>query len=415
MLRACAAAGETAPVRGAVACADIPARVAREERGRNRVLVFGRVADSDARIVGNLYGAPRRICRALGARSLAQLFQKLDVAIARPAALAPGAFPADEYRHVRAPDLTRHLPLIRYSQHDATPYLTSGIVLVRDPSSGRRHVCFARMPIVGGNRLLLNPATPRISEIVDATVGKGEALEAAVLIGAPAAVTLMACLTLPSVADKLEVAQALAGDALRYSDGRLPIPLATEYVLRGRVIPRYEREGPFGDLKGLYAYKARNPVFLVDELWRRRDPIFHSVSAGTSREHLGLVTLSARSYLERIKRERPDVLRYDVPRYAGARLAVLTVRPGFDRAALLARLWEVPIVRSFVLVDEDVSSRSGADLVWAIVERALDQERFVFGRHVVGGYQREKLAIDATAGDPRGWETRRVAVYRPGD
>ena len=402
---------QTRVVADAVTCAEIPARVAKAERGANRALLFDHVVDSQARIVGNLFGSAGRICQAFSVRNYPQLFRRLELAMENPAPIRRGSFPSEEYAVTRAPDLDRVLPSIKYSQGDATPYLTSGVVVVQYPASARRHVCIVRMAVLGGNRLVFNPGTSRIRQILDETVGRGEELDIAILIGPPVEIILMACVTMPNHEDKLEVAQSMAGEGLLFSEGPLPVPVSTEYVLKGRVTPQYQKEGPFGEVGGTYSVKERNPVCLVDELWQRVDPVFHSVSAGTSREHLELLSLGARSFLERLKREHPQILRYDLPGFGADRLAVLVVRDRFDPEILVQRLWEVPIVRGFIFVNEDVGSRSAPDLLWAMLHRASNSDRFRFSsrRHPI--YNTDKFFIDATVNDLAAWENRRVGVY----
>lgn len=404
-------AQQTGVVAEAVACTEIPARVADAERGHNRALLFSRVIDRQASVVANLFGSGRRICQALSARNYPQLFRQLERAIENPVPIKCGTLRGSDYVVTRDPDLSRLLPAIRYSQEDATPYLTSGVVVAQFPSSGRRHVCFARMAVLGENRLLINPGTPRIRQIVEETVGRGEELEISVLIGPPVELILMACTTMPGEQDKLEVAQAMAGEQLLFSDHRLPVPASTEYVLRGRVIPQFEKEGPFGEVGGVYSVKESNPVCLVDELWERRNPLYHSVSAGMSKEHLELVSLGPRSFLERLKRATPEILRYDMPAFGADRLAVLVVKDGFDPRVVVERLWQVPIIRGFVFVNMDVGSRSAADVLWAVLHRANNSDHFRFSEQRLAVYNANKFFIDATVNDPAAWENRRVDVY----
>lgn len=410
-LAACTAAGEVDEVGEGLDRTDLPQRVKDEERRRNRALAFRQVRDADAIVVGNLYGSAKRICRSLSASGYAALFTRLDSAIAQPASLLRRAGAQGDCEITRSPDLARLLPAMRYSRDDVTPYLTSGILLARDPASGAHHVCFVRMSVAGGNKLVVNPATARIRRIVQETVGRGVPLDVAILVGAPSEVVLMACVGTGEV-DKLEVAQALGGEAFGYTDDPLPVPLSTEYVMTGRIVPSFEREGPVGDQKGLYAVRERNPVCLVDTLRVRREPRFHSISGGVSREHVELVTLGPRAVLERLKRETPELLRYELPFHAGGRLAVLVVADGFRPAVLAERLWSISSVRGFVAVNRDVDARSAPDVLWAIVERAREAERFAFAKAGAPGVKAEKFLVDATEPDLDDWNHRRIEIYR---
>lgn len=392
----------------------IPAAIADEERGANRALVFERVAGIGGPVVGNFYGDARRVRAALGARDDAELFVRYDAAAAAPRALVQRPRSSADWESEAAPDLRARLPAIRHSADDATAYLMSGILLARHPDHGRHHLCFVRAAMVGGDRLVVNPATARVREIIERTVAAGRELPAALLVGAPAEVTLAACVTAPAGVDKLAIAQALAGDVLAYSDDPLPLPLATEVALVGRIVPAWEREGPVGDQKGLYSVRDRNPVFVADELRVRKDPRFHVIAGGVSAEHVELVTLGPRAVLERIRRTTPGLLDYRLPRFAGGRLGVLVVDDGFDPRRIVDTLWSISSVRGFVAVNRDVDPSLPAEVLWSIVERAGSSERFAFAGPGTAGVKPGKFLIDATEGDLADWNHRRIAVRRPG-
>lgn len=411
VLAVCEEAGEVARLDAAIDRGAIPERVRAEEFAANRALVFDHVRDAQATVVGNLFGSATRVCRALRTRDYADLFVRLDHAIAHPAPLARRAA-GNNWVVTQAPDLAQLLPAMRYSRHDATPYLTSGILVVRDPAAGVHHACFVRMSLVGGNRLRVNPATARIHRIVEQSLCRGESLPVAILVGAPPEITLLACVSVGDDVDKLAVAQAMAGARLAYSDDPLPLPLATEYVLTGNIVPLFDREGPVGDQKGLYSLRPRNPTCIVDSIRIRPEPWFHSISGGVSREHVELVSLGPRAALERIRRDTPELLRYELPFHAGGRLAVLVVAEGFQPAALAPRLWPISSVRAFVAVNRDVDALSASDLLWAIIERARDAGRFAFSPSGTVGVKPDKFLIDATDADLDDWNHRRIEIYR---
>lgn len=400
-------AGTDVPMEG------IPARIAREERGANRAVCFAAGGRACGTIVGNLFGSRARLRAALGAAGDDELFRRLDAAIAAPQPLAPRGALGEGRRFVAHPDLLAQLPALRHSAEDGTPYLTSAVLAVRDSENGRHHFCFVRMAMAGGNRLVVNPATKRMKQIVEGSLGRGEALDAAILIGPPAEVVLLACVSVPAGTDKFEVAQAFAGGGLPFAAHGIPVPAQTEVVLTGRILPAYEREGPVGDQKGLYSLRARNPVCEVDGLWTRPDALYHTVAGGVSREHIALVSLGPRAELHRIARDCPGLLRFDLPHFAGGRLAVLTVAEDFEPDRVLDRLWKISSLRGCIAVNADVDEASSAELLWSILERARlpSQFRFSEAGHPVSGAK--KFFIDAFTRQPGDWNERRIRVYEP--
>ncbi len=407
----CIETGSMKVVEDSVTCDQIPLMTAKEERSGNRALLFNNLVDYRAQVVSNLFGQQKRIFQAFAVKSLPRLFAHLDAAIAKTSSIKSASQIPGGYTVIDRPDITKILPLMTYCQEDGGPYLTSGIVLVTDPQTERSHLCVVRMAIGGKNRLICNPVTQRIRKIVDLTVGRNQPLEVAILIGAPVELMLTACMSMPDDVDELSVAATMAGAEVSVTtDGAL---FPAEFVIKGTLIPEYEPEGPFGDLKGLYSFKRKNPACVIEEVITRDKPLFHSISAGTAKEHIWLVTMGARYFLEKLKQEFPYFIRYTLPFFAGGRLAILVMREDFRRDEFVEKLWDIPIARLFVLVNRDVNLRSATDVLWAITQRAKDTEdvRFSDRKHPV--FQERKIAIDTTVSDLSLWDNRRIAVYQP--
>ena len=408
----CIDTGLLQPVLDRIHCNEIAWLTAREERGKNRALLFKNVADSPAEVAANLFGSRQRICRAMSVKSLPQLFARVDAAIEDQAEQKEGCRTPEGYTTIVRPDLADIIPLIKYSREDATPYLTAGIVLVKDPASGQFHICYVRMAFVGSNKLIFNAATPRIRRIVDSTVGKGNMLDVAILIGPPTEIILMAGMSMPKGIDKLKVAMALSrGEISLTRDQTTTYVFPSEFVFKATVIPEYASEGPFGDLKGLYSYKSRNPICLVKKVFHRKNPLFHSVSAGTSNEHFWLVTMGARYHLEKLKRTYDYFLRYAMPSFGVGRIAFLVMKENFDREEFVQHLWKTPITRTFVFVNRDVNTRSATDILWAVTQRARDVDNFMFSQKKHPVFHERKLVIDATVDNFEFWDNRRIEVY----
>ncbi len=407
--------GESVRLAGPVPLGEWPFRIAREEGEGNRALIAPATEGACASIAGNLFGSRSRLHRALGVGDEQALFDRLIGAGERPQAIAATGSLDDAHRCIERPDLLRELPAVRHSAEDAGPYLTSGILVVRNDEAGGHHFCYVRMAMAGGSRLIVNPATRRMRALVARALARDEPMDVAILVGPPAEVILSACASAPAGTDKYAIAQALADGGLAFAGPGIPVPKATELVLRGRLRPEYLREGPVGDQKGLYSLRERNPVCEVDALWSRPGACFHLIAGGVSREHIELVTLGPRLALHRVRKETPPILRCALPPFAGGRLAVLVVREDFAPEAVLDRLWAISSVRGFIAVQDDVAASSAADVLWSILERARlpDQFRFSADGHPVSGAR--KFFIDATSRNRADWNERRIRVYSPGE
>jgi UbiD family decarboxylase len=266
------------------------------------------------------------------------------------------------------------------------------------------------MAVITGNTVLFNAATPNIRRIVEGTVGQGEELEVSILIGPPVEIILLACISLQRE-DKLGTAQALAGRGLAFSVDGVPFPHQSEYVLRATVVPKYRQDGPFGDLLGLYSVKDKSPECHVSQAICRKHPHYHSVMAGTSREHAELLAMGVRFLLNRIKRKTPGIIDYQVPAFGVGRIALISVVEGFRVEDLVPELWSIPITRLIVFVNEDVDISSPSDILWAVIQRAKDADAFHFGEKQRGVFKESKLIVDASLPELTSWRNRRIRVF----
>ena len=400
--------GDLATVDEPMAYVDIPARVMAEEEADNRALLFSNIANYRGKVVFNTFGTQQRINRALGAEDTGSFFLGIDAAIAAPKPLKLQPPDTTGYQVVSEPNLLEYVPAILSSRHDSTPYITSGLVVARDPDSGRHHVCYVRMSVQESNRVLFNPRTYRIRDIAAKTVGAGKPWDIAVLIGAPTNAALPGGMSLPDEVDELEVIQALGGEEQTFLDLDLPVPTGTEMILFGRVLPdEYRPEGPFGELTGRYSTR-HNPICIIRELWQREDFIYHNILGGKSREHVLLVALKARHDLERLLARSPHVLDYQLPRFGAGQLCILTVAEDAPKQALVDELFNITLIKLFVLINEDVPAQSSNDVLWALTQRTRQRGDLHFSEADPSRGLAEIIVLDATSDDLSDWNNIRI-------
>jgi UbiD family decarboxylase len=402
--------GDVDIVTDEISCREIPGRIQAEEKAQNRVIVFENVAGYRGAVVGNVFGSRGRINRSTGATDTASFYGAIDRAIAAPQEPDFVAFDASDYVVSANPSLKDRLPQIIHSEHDATPYITSGVVLARHPETGRHHMCFVRLSVLEDNRVFFNPRTPRIKEIADKTVGRGEDLNIVVLIGAAPVITLLGGLGITDEIDEVAFAQAWGGGGLKFHDLDLPVPAATEMVLFGRVHPGDQTEGPFGDMRGLYVTNP-NPICQITEMWERKDARYHSVLGGMSHEHIGLVTLKSRHELERMKAHTPGFVDYRLPHYSAGQMGLITVTKEVSKEDLIEELRSISLTELFILLNEDTVADIPGEVLWALTQRAGAQSDYTFNAGDPAKNTARHTVIDATAEDLTDLRNVRVRVF----
>src|SRR5262249_1030755 len=165
------------------------------------------------------------------------------------------------------PDITQILPLIQYHSLDAGPYLTSGILFMKDPLSGRRNISFMRHMIKGPPKVGFNPNSIHNKAYYQKIALAGKRMEVAICIGAPTEMVVAGAQWIPDEKDEVEVACALAETRDRSELAMakcqtvdIEVPAGTEMVIEGVVSTELEPEGPFGDWTGAYARPQMKPT-----------------------------------------------------------------------------------------------------------------------------------------------------------
>jgi 2,5-furandicarboxylate decarboxylase 1 len=307
---------------------------------------------------------------------------------------------------------------------DAGPFIASGLVVTRDPDSGRRNVSFHRLQVKGARKtgiLLLPRHTYANYQKYEA---KGEPMPIAIFIGHHPLYYMAAAVTGPYGMDELEVAGSFLGEPVplvRCETIDLEVPANAEIVLEGHVLPGVrEDEGPFSEFQDYYvAGMGQNPVAEFQALTMRHDAIFKAVQNGSEVEGCVFhkIPMAATIY-RRLTSIGGFVDLKNVMILPGifAVIVQLTQRlRGEAKQVLMGALAsEYLHPKVAIAVDEDVDIFNAADILWAIATRVnpatdvtvipdvrghpMDATAAEIGVTGQPGWQRlgSKLLIDAT-------------------
>ena len=314
-----------------VAREQIPFMIKAEEQRKNRALLFRKICGHAVPIAANLYGSYRRYALAIGTDE-AGLWKKIQHAVANPIrSISTTDAPCFEVVH-NDPDITRILPLIQYHSLDAGPYITSGLLFMKDPETGRRNISFMRHMVKGPRKLAFNPKSVHNKAYYQKLALAGKRMEVAICIGAPTEMIVAGAQWIPDQQDEVDVACALA-DArgreelamARCQTVDIDVPAGTELVIEGIVSTELEPEGPFGDWTGAYARPQMKPTLTITCVSHRRDVVYETIMPADSTEQIVLTIVRFSPEIEELRSRYPEILRSAVPDYALGRLAVLAI------------------------------------------------------------------------------------------
>jgi UbiD family decarboxylase len=388
---------------------ELVAVLRKTQRGPNVALLFTAVRGTDIPVASNVLARRETLAQALGLQKgglLAEMVRREGRTL--PCEQVSDA-PVQEIRIGAGDcDLTRDLPQIVHSEKDAGAYITAGVFLARDPSTGVYNASWNRAQLAAADRMRVRMMAPQhLGQYQAAAEARNQALPAAVVIGAPPALMLAAASKIPFEADELAVAGAWQGQPLRVTSALtvpLVVPADAEIVIEGEVLPAVrEDEGPFGEFMDAYVGVGRNHVFRAKAITRRRDAIHHTILAGGT-EDLSLLSLMLQ--MEVWKRVAPLVPLRDVGtpgQILGCVISIEKSRDDQARTALLAALAAHPWMKVVIAVDADVDPHDADEVLWAIHTRCTPDTALMhipgvpsFPREDVAGLHRGKIAIDAT-------------------
>jgi 2,5-furandicarboxylate decarboxylase 1 len=379
------------------------------QKGANKALMFKRVAGSDLRVVSNVFGFRRAVAAAIDVDE-AELLRTLVAAESRrmPTERVERA-PVQEIVRIGDFDVTRDVPRIVYSEHDAGGYITAGVLIAPHPVTGVYNASWNRCQLAAPDKLRVRMMPPQhLGRYHADAEALGRNLPCAIVIGAPPGLMLSAASKVPYEVDELEVAGGWQGSALRVVRCKtipVDVPADAEMVIEGEVIAgAREEEGPFGEFTDAYVPMMRNHVFRVKAITRRCDAIYHGILAGGT-EDLNLVGVPVQAEIyKKVSSFVPRIKDIGTPGYVfGCVIAIHKTTEDQPRNALLAAMAAYSWTKIVVIVDDDVDPFNAAEVLWAIQTRCTPDTGFYvvpripsYTREDVRDIHRGKVGIDAT-------------------
>jgi len=284
--------------------------------------------------------------------------------------------PAQEVVH-RTVDLEKLLPLPTHNEYDSGPYITAGLMITRNPVTGKQNVSIHRCQVSGPNRLgvLLLPRHAHM--FFEMAEQGGRPLEAAIVVGIDPLTLLASQAIAPIDLDELTIAGALHRRPLsvvKCVTNELRVPAEAEIVLEGRFLPKVrELEGPFGEFPQYYGERAERHVMEIDAVTHRQDAIFHTIVGG-GLEHLllGAIPREA-SMLVHLQRSFPNVRDVHLAKGGVCRyhlyVQIRKRQEGEAKNIMLGAFAGHYDVKQVIVVDEDVDIHNPDEVEWAVATR----------------------------------------------
>ena len=256
--------------------------------------------------------------------------------------------------------------------------------MTRGPDKPRQNLGIYRMQVLGSNRVIMRWLAHR-GGALDFREWRqkhpGKPFPVSVALGADPATMLAAVTPVPDALSEYAFAGLLRGSRTEVTGcigNDLQVPARSELVLEGWIHPEdLAAEGPFGDHTGYYNEVDSFPVFTVERISHRRDPIYHSTYTGRPPDEPAILGVALNEvFVPILQKQFPEIVDFYLPpEGCSYRLAVVSMNkqyPGHAKRVMMG-VWS--FLRQFmytkfvIVVDADVSTRDWKDVIWAMTTR----------------------------------------------
>jgi 2,5-furandicarboxylate decarboxylase 1 len=402
-----------------------------DELARKRkhpVFVFDNLNGATFPVVANVLGSRKRYALALGTTEDKIMSEWLlrSQRFIPPRAVKEA--PIKDFVAKGADVDLGNLPVITHFQHDGGPYITSGIVVAKDPDTGVCNASFHRCQVKNRDTLGISLHSRRhLWDYQRRAEERGQSLEVAVVIGCHPLILFGTGLWKgPIDVDEYEVAGGFLGEPLEVipcETVALDVPAQAEIILEGEILPKVrEDEGPFGEFTGYSSHNSTRHVLKIKAITHRRDALFQDIVAGFSQEHNGMLGVPAEPrMLEVLRKVVPSVRDVSFPFSGASRfhcyVSMKKIAEGQPKTAVFSAFAEDTSLKLVVVVDDDIDVHREEEVIWAMATR-MQADRGVFVIENCMGAMLDpssdagltaKMGIDATL-PLTGWKATRCTI-----
>ncbi|MEI8385704.1 MAG: 4-hydroxy-3-polyprenylbenzoate decarboxylase, partial [Nitrosomonadaceae bacterium] len=359
-------------------------------------------------VLGNLFGTPRRVAMGMGQESVSALREvgELLAALKEPEPpkglkdawdkfpvlkqvlnMAPKVVSSAPCQEIvwegKDVDLGR-LPIQTCWPGDAGPLITWGLTVTRGPHKVRQNLGIYRQQVIAPNKIIMRWLAHRggALDFRDFCLAHpGQPYPVAVALGADPATILGAVTPVPDSLSEYQFAGLLRGaktEIISCLSHDLQVPASAEIVLEGFIqAGETALEGPFGDHTGYYNEQETFPVFTIDRITMRRNPIFHSTYTGKPPDEPAILGVALNEvFVPLLRKQFPEITDFYLPpEGCSYRMAVVSMKKQYAGHAkrVMFGIWsflrQFMYTKFIIVTDDDVNIRDWKEVIWAVTTR----------------------------------------------
>lgn len=401
-------------------------------------LVFHHVKNSPYPLVINAMGTYERLNLGLGVENLDEIAAQIEdymnlsayvtlmgkVKSIPKLAPLPFIFPrkvrkAPCQEVIEEPNLDT-LPILKCWPQDGGKYITLPLIFTKDPDNGQQNVGMYRLQVYDQKTTGMHWHLHKDGrEIYEKYRKLGKKMPVSVAIGCDPSIIYAATAPLPKMIDEMIFAGYLKKrpvELVKCITNEIYVPAHAEFILEGYVdLDELRLEGPFGDHTGYYSLADYYPVFHIEKMTRKANPIYPTTIVGKPpMEDCYLGKATERIFLPLMKIQCPEIVDMDFP-LEGVfhNCALVSIKKAFPKHAnkALYALWglgQMMYTKMIILVDEDVNVHDYSAVAAAIIGQVSDPSHLIITEGPLDAldhasnraFQGYRLGIDATRKSP---------------
>ena len=276
------------------------------------------------------------------------------------------------------------LPIQHCWPGDVAPLITWGLVVTRGPNKTRQNLGIYRQQVLGPNKVIMRWLAHRggaLDFLEFQKANPGKPFPVAVVLGCDPATILGAVTPVPDSLSEYQFAGLLRGartELVKCIGSDLQVPASAEIVLEGVIHPgEMALEGPYGDHTGYYNEQSQFPVFTIERITSRRDPIYHSTYTGKPPDEPAMLGVALNEvFVPLLQKQFTEIVDFYLPpEGCSYRLAVVSIKkqyPGHAKRVMFG-IWsflrQFMYTKFIIVVDDDVNIRDWKEVIWALTTR----------------------------------------------
>lgn len=370
-------------------------------------LLFEHPKGFNVPLLANLFGTPERVAMGMGANSVSALreigkllaflkapdppkglkdaFEKLPLfkqVLNMPPKMV--SKPVCQQIIQTKPDLS-NFPIQTCWPEDVAPLITWGLVITKGISKSRQNLGIYRQQVLEKNRVIMRWLAHRGGALDFRewqTTYPNQPFPLAVALGADPATILGAVTPVPDTLSEYAFAGLLRGartEVAKCLSHDLQVPARAEIILEGFIYPNdFADEGPYGDHTGYYNEVDKFPVFTIERITHRENPIYHSTYTGRPPDEPAILGVALNEvFVPILQKQFPEVVDFYLPpEGCSYRLAIISIKKQYPAHAkrIMFGVWsflrQFMYTKFLIITDDDIDIRDWKSVIWALTTRA---------------------------------------------